>query len=148
MSHPFLQPKFLSKEERAKLALAKRDLEIREQREKDEKRKTERDALERDAEELRQKEFQASSSSKYSRCQCSYFPGSCPYCLQSRQTRTDTHIRSVTEAIAMADETAIRVVLRRQETVSKTCPLLLAPTAKSSPPLPRPLQKPLLLSRQ
>ena len=67
-----LQPKFLSKEERAKLALDKREQEIREQREKDEKRKVERDALERDAEELRQKEFQASSS-KYSRCQCSSF---------------------------------------------------------------------------
>ena len=58
------------------------------------------------------------------------------------------HIRNVTEAIAMADETAIHVVLRRQETVSKMCPPLLAPTAKSSLPLPRPLQKLLLLSRQ
>ncbi|KAF8742380.1 hypothetical protein AX14_004933 [Amanita brunnescens Koide BX004] len=65
------KPKFLSKEERAKLALDKREQEIREQREKDEKRKVERDALERDAEELRQKEFQASSS-KYSRYEDRY----------------------------------------------------------------------------
>jgi ATP-dependent RNA helicase DDX23/PRP28 len=67
---PLQQPKFLTKEERAKLALAKREQEIKDQREKDEKRKTERDALERDAEEVRQKELQTSSS-KYSRCQYS-----------------------------------------------------------------------------
>ncbi|KAF8350783.1 P-loop containing nucleoside triphosphate hydrolase protein [Amanita rubescens] len=39
------KPKFLTKEERAKLALAKREQEIKDQREKDEKRKTERDAF-------------------------------------------------------------------------------------------------------
>ncbi|KAM6500598.1 P-loop containing nucleoside triphosphate hydrolase protein [Amanita muscaria] len=60
------KPKFISKEERAKLALAKREQEIKEQREREEKKKHERDALEREADELRQKELhQVSSGSRY-----------------------------------------------------------------------------------
>ncbi|KIK08712.1 hypothetical protein K443DRAFT_531100 [Laccaria amethystina LaAM-08-1] len=46
------KPKFLSKEERAKLAIAKRAQEIREEREKDEFSKRDREALEREASEL------------------------------------------------------------------------------------------------
>lgn len=56
------QPKFLSKEERARLALAKREQEIKDQKEKEAKKRAEREALEREAEELRQKELQASGS--------------------------------------------------------------------------------------
>ena len=51
-----LQPKFLSKEERAKIAIAKRAQEIKEQKEKEDKTKQDRDALEREAEDIRQKE--------------------------------------------------------------------------------------------
>jgi ATP-dependent RNA helicase DDX23/PRP28 len=59
------QPKFLSKEERAKLAIAKRAQEIREQKEKDESSRRDRETLERDADELRMKE--RNSSSRYGR---------------------------------------------------------------------------------
>ena len=50
------QPKFLSKEERAKIAIAERAKEIREQKEREENSRRDREALERDADELRQKE--------------------------------------------------------------------------------------------
>lgn len=50
-----MQPKFLSKEERAKLAIEKRAQEIREQREKEERQRKEREALEREAEVLRER---------------------------------------------------------------------------------------------
>lgn len=60
------KPKFISKGERAKLALAKREQEIKEQKEREETKKHERDALEREADELRQKELhQVSSGSRY-----------------------------------------------------------------------------------
>ena len=42
-----MKPKFLSKEERAKLAIAKRAAEIREQKEKEERARKEREDLER-----------------------------------------------------------------------------------------------------
>ncbi|KAG6818186.1 mRNA splicing protein prp28 [Tephrocybe sp. NHM501043] len=50
------KPKFLSKEERAKIAIAARAKEIQEQREKEDNARKDREALERDAEDLRQKE--------------------------------------------------------------------------------------------
>ncbi|KAF9453219.1 P-loop containing nucleoside triphosphate hydrolase protein [Macrolepiota fuliginosa MF-IS2] len=50
------KPKFLSKEERAKIAIAKRAQEIREQKERDEATRKDKEALERDAEELAAKE--------------------------------------------------------------------------------------------
>jgi hypothetical protein len=73
MSHPILtllQPKFLSKEERAQLAIAKRAQEIREQREKEESTRKNREALERDAQELAAKE---SSGNRYGTSRCRYF---------------------------------------------------------------------------
>ncbi|KAG8930204.1 mRNA splicing protein prp28 [Tulasnella sp. 419] len=50
------KPKFLSKEERAKLAIAKRAQEIKEQKQKEEEQRQKREELERQAEELRGKE--------------------------------------------------------------------------------------------
>ncbi|PPQ70960.1 hypothetical protein CVT24_009960 [Panaeolus cyanescens] len=50
------KPKFLTKEERAKLAIAKREAEIKEENEKRERAKKEREALEREAEELASRE--------------------------------------------------------------------------------------------
>ncbi|KAG9032472.1 mRNA splicing protein prp28 [Tulasnella sp. JGI-2019a] len=50
------KPKFLTKEERATLAIQKRTQEIREQKEKEERQRQERQALERQAEELRARE--------------------------------------------------------------------------------------------
>ncbi|KAG6890460.1 hypothetical protein C0992_001507 [Termitomyces sp. T32_za158] len=50
------KPKFLSKEERAKIAIASRAKEIQGEREKQDKARRDREALEREAEELRQKE--------------------------------------------------------------------------------------------
>ncbi|KAJ6496594.1 P-loop containing nucleoside triphosphate hydrolase protein [Mycena vitilis] len=61
------KPKFLSKEERAKLAIAKRAQEIREQKEKEELTRKDRAVLEQEAEELRMKERSQSSSSRYGR---------------------------------------------------------------------------------
>lgn len=52
ISHFVLQPKFLTKEERAKLAIAKRAQEIKEQKERGEATRRDREALEREAEEL------------------------------------------------------------------------------------------------
>ncbi|KAJ7172569.1 P-loop containing nucleoside triphosphate hydrolase protein [Mycena filopes] len=59
------KPKFLSKEERATLAIAKRAQEIREQKEKDELARKDRATLEQDAEELRMKE--RGQSNRYGR---------------------------------------------------------------------------------
>ncbi|KAJ7685100.1 P-loop containing nucleoside triphosphate hydrolase protein [Mycena polygramma] len=61
------KPKFLSKEERAKLAIAKRAQELREQKEKEELTRKDRAVLEQEAEELRMKERSQSSSSRYGR---------------------------------------------------------------------------------
>jgi ATP-dependent RNA helicase DDX23/PRP28 len=61
ISHPS-QPKFLSKEERAKIAIAKRTQEIREQKEKEETLRREREALEKDVNSLRAKPSNTSSS--------------------------------------------------------------------------------------
>ncbi|KAF8078031.1 P-loop containing nucleoside triphosphate hydrolase protein [Lyophyllum atratum] len=50
------KPKFLSKEERATIAIAQRAKEIQEQKAKEESSRRDRDALEREADELRQRE--------------------------------------------------------------------------------------------
>ncbi|KAF8577257.1 pre-mRNA-splicing ATP-dependent RNA helicase PRP28 [Ramaria rubella] len=50
------KPRFLSKEERAKIAIEKRAQEIKQQKDRDEQARCQRDALERQAEELRVKE--------------------------------------------------------------------------------------------
>ncbi|KAG6854626.1 mRNA splicing protein prp28 [Blastosporella zonata] len=50
------KPKFLSKEERAKIAIAARAKEIQGQKEKEENSRKDREALEREAEEFREKE--------------------------------------------------------------------------------------------
>jgi len=67
-AHVQFQPKFLSKEERAKLAIAKRAQEIREQKEKDESSKRDREALEREASELSLRERSQSSRHGAGRC--------------------------------------------------------------------------------
>ena len=61
-----MQPKFLSKEERAKLAIAKRAQEIREEKERTEASRRDRDALETQADELAQRE----RNSKYGGGRC------------------------------------------------------------------------------
>ncbi len=61
----FLQPKFLTKEQRAQLAIEKRQQEIREQREKEERAKKDREALERGVEEVRQRERERERASRY-----------------------------------------------------------------------------------
>lgn len=60
------KPKFLSKEERAKIAIAKRAAELREQRERDERSRTDREGLEREAEEVRQREQDRERATRYS----------------------------------------------------------------------------------
>jgi ATP-dependent RNA helicase DDX23/PRP28 len=53
-THLYLpQPKFLSKEDRAKLAIEKRAQEIKEQREREEAVRRDRDTLEKEAQDLR-----------------------------------------------------------------------------------------------
>ncbi|KAL0071508.1 mRNA splicing protein prp28 [Marasmius tenuissimus] len=58
------KPKFLSKEERARIAIAKRAQEIKEQRERDEQTKHDREALERDADDLRRREESSGASNR------------------------------------------------------------------------------------
>ncbi|THH14348.1 hypothetical protein EW146_g5978 [Bondarzewia mesenterica] len=59
------KPKFLSKEERAKLAITKRAQEIKEQNLKDEDSRRDREALEREAEALRHHERERAGGSRY-----------------------------------------------------------------------------------
>ncbi|EEB90915.1 hypothetical protein MPER_10816, partial [Moniliophthora perniciosa FA553] len=68
------KPKFLSKEARAQLAIAKRAAEISEQRKKEEEARRDRETLEKEAEELRRREggqankfgrYEDSSNSRY-----------------------------------------------------------------------------------
>ncbi|KAI0780803.1 DEAD-domain-containing protein [Trametes elegans] len=59
------KPRFLTKEQRAQLAIQKREQEIREQREKEERAKRDREALEREAEEVRQRERERERASRY-----------------------------------------------------------------------------------
>ncbi|KAJ2956098.1 hypothetical protein NUW54_g14687 [Trametes sanguinea] len=59
------KPKFLTKEQRAQLAIQKREQELREQREREERARRDREALEREAEELRQRERERERSSRY-----------------------------------------------------------------------------------
>ncbi|KAJ7582885.1 P-loop containing nucleoside triphosphate hydrolase protein [Mycena floridula] len=64
------KPKFLSKEERAKLAIAKRAQEIKEQKERDENTRKDRENLERDAEEIRMRDRERQpSGGRYGRGQ-------------------------------------------------------------------------------
>jgi len=60
-----VQPKFLSKEERAKIAIAKRAAELKEQRERDEKARSDRETLEREAQEVRQREQERERAARY-----------------------------------------------------------------------------------
>lgn len=60
-----LQPRFLTKEQRAQLAIEKRAQEIKEQREKDEHARREREELEKEAEEFRQRERERERTSRY-----------------------------------------------------------------------------------
>lgn len=64
-----LQPKFLSKEERAKIAIAKRAAEIKEERGREEKQRAEREKLEKQAQDLRSTEHAPPVSHSYRRGQ-------------------------------------------------------------------------------
>jgi ATP-dependent RNA helicase DDX23/PRP28 len=68
------QPKFLTKEERAKVAIAKRAQELKDEKQKAEKERQDREALEREAEEIRSRERDRGRESRYGsgagRCQC------------------------------------------------------------------------------
>ncbi|KAH9842653.1 DEAD-domain-containing protein [Rhodofomes roseus] len=59
------KPRFLTKEQRAKLAVEKREQEIREQKERDEQAKRDRERLEREAEEIRVRERERERASRY-----------------------------------------------------------------------------------
>ncbi|KAH8107032.1 DEAD-domain-containing protein [Cristinia sonorae] len=59
------KPKFLTKEQRAQLAIQKRAQEIKEQREKELSTQRDREALEREAEEIRQRERERERASRY-----------------------------------------------------------------------------------
>ncbi|KAI0797886.1 pre-mRNA-splicing ATP-dependent RNA helicase PRP28 [Abortiporus biennis] len=59
------KPRFLTKEQRAQLAIQKRAQEIREEKEKALQAQQDREALEREAEEIRQRERERDRSSRY-----------------------------------------------------------------------------------
>lgn len=56
ISSPSFQPKFLSREERARIAIAKRAQEIHEEKRREEENRKNREQLERDAETIRRQE--------------------------------------------------------------------------------------------
>ncbi|PSR74177.1 hypothetical protein PHLCEN_2v10133 [Hermanssonia centrifuga] len=59
------KPRFMTKEQRAQLAIDKRAQEIKDQKQKEEKSRKERDELERDADELRQRDRERERASRY-----------------------------------------------------------------------------------
>lgn len=60
------QPRFLTKEQRAQLAIEKRAQEIKEQRERERKQQQDREELEKEAEEVRHRERERDRASRYS----------------------------------------------------------------------------------
>lgn len=60
-----IQPRFLTKAQRAELALAKRNQEEQELREKEERERKDREALEREAEEFRARDRDRTRESRY-----------------------------------------------------------------------------------
>ena len=60
-----VQPKFLTKAQRAELALSKRNQEEQERREKEERERKDREALEREAEEFRVRDRDRNRESRY-----------------------------------------------------------------------------------
>ena len=66
-SHVFsiCQPKFLTKEQRAQLAIEKRAREIKEERERENNARKDREELEKEAEEIRQRERERDRGSRY-----------------------------------------------------------------------------------
>ena len=68
----FSQPKFLSKEERAKIAIAKRAQEIKQEKERTDASRRDRETLEKEAEEVGRRERTSySGGGGGGRCQCS-----------------------------------------------------------------------------
>ncbi|KAI0705818.1 pre-mRNA-splicing ATP-dependent RNA helicase PRP28 [Cytidiella melzeri] len=59
------KPKFLTKEQRAQLAIAKRAQELREQKEKEDRARQERQNLEREAEEIRSRDRERERTARY-----------------------------------------------------------------------------------
>ncbi|EMD38420.1 hypothetical protein CERSUDRAFT_105018 [Gelatoporia subvermispora B] len=59
------KPRFLTKEQRAKLAVEKREQEIKEQKDREERARREREVLEHEAEGLRQRERERERTSRY-----------------------------------------------------------------------------------
>lgn len=75
IEHIGFQPRFLTKEERAKLAIEKRTQEIREQKTKEEDKRRERETLEREADQLRHREqerYGGSSGGRQGGGRCEY----------------------------------------------------------------------------
>ncbi|CAL1704369.1 unnamed protein product [Somion occarium] len=59
------KPRFLTKEQRAQLAIEKRSQELKQQREREEQAKRDRDLLEREAEDIRARERERERASRY-----------------------------------------------------------------------------------
>lgn len=119
-----VQPKFLSKEERAKIAIAKRAVELREQREREEKSRQDRDTLEREADAVRHRDREKERAARYGGparrklCSSTAYRQTVDYLVQ-KTTRRGTVIRKRT--VVMEDGTGevraisrTTVVLRRQ----------------------------------
>ena len=133
-----IQPRFLTKEQRAKLAIEKRAQEIKEQREKEERAKRDREALEREAEEFRQKERERDRASRYGggggggRSTWTSLPHAALAHRHARQMTTGLIETGIETEIGMADATATDGL---QTTVegerrTKACPQDLVRTAE------------------
>ncbi|THH01249.1 hypothetical protein EW026_g1410 [Hermanssonia centrifuga] len=95
------KPRFMTKEQRAQLAIDKRAQEIKDQKQKEEKSRKERDELERDADELRQRDRERERASRYGtgggRCQYQYLILRVILCNLLLQQMTTGMIESVIE---------------------------------------------------
>jgi ATP-dependent RNA helicase DDX23/PRP28 len=74
----FFQPKFLTREDRARIAIAKRSQEIQEEKRKEEENRKNREQLEREAEVIRRREreskYSTSSSARCRSVSCAHAP--------------------------------------------------------------------------
>lgn len=139
------QPKFLSKEERAKLAIEKRSQEIREQRLKDEQQRADREAFQRQAAEVRSRDRPRDSpaSSHRSGYKLMYMANICLTKFQTMIVKVDAMTEETTEemtdvttdAVAMAATTASRAAEHLPQDLAQAAhhPLVLNHTPRLLP---------------
>ena len=110
ISFPSFQPKFLSREERAKIAISKRAQEIQEEKRREEENRKNREQLEREAETIRRQERDSKYTTSSSSRRLSTLRSLAPFHLADRpsQQMTTTTIAAATVEIG-AEELAVEI---------------------------------------